>query len=353
MPGFKITIMGKKIRIKDIAARLGLSSTLVSLVLNNKADQQGIKRETQEKVMLTAHKMGYFLQKPKEIKEQEIQESPGLIGMIVPSMSDPFIIDLVPYMQKALGSIGIGLSVMTRDPLDRRFARFIPGFKKFFSGLILAGDTADEATIRALRSNDYPFIIIESNPQNMRLNLVRSDSEAGVELMVDHIRKLGYKNISLISRENPVTLVKESLAHFRKFTSEQIPGTKLYEALVARIPGVNIIDTEMLSEYLRPPYQTQIFVVSEASLVYPVMDYLISNKVRVPHDVALVSLEDGIGFDLFLTPVTRIKRQVPELASKASRMIWTEIKNSGRSKYRRTVNIPPELVIGKSCGSII
>ena len=49
--------MGKKVKVKDIAARLGLSSTLVSLVLNNKADQQGIKRETQERVMQAAHKM--------------------------------------------------------------------------------------------------------------------------------------------------------------------------------------------------------------------------------------------------------------------------------------------------------
>ncbi|TFH37308.1 MAG: LacI family transcriptional regulator [Bacteroidia bacterium] len=345
--------MGKKIRIKDIAARLGLSSTLVSLVINNKADQHGIKRETQEKVMLLAHKMGYFLTKPEENSVQPVQESPGLIGMIVPSMSDPFIIELVPYMQKALGSIGIGLSVMTRDPLDRRFARFIPGFKKFFSGLILTGDTADDVTIRALRANDYPFIIIESNPQNMRLNLVRSDCKAGVELMIHHIQKLGYINITLVSRENPVSLVYESLDFFKNFISELIPGSILNEALVARIPGVNNIDTEMLSEYLRPPYKTQLFVVSEASLVYPVMEYLVDNNIRVPHDVALVSLEDGIGFDLFYTPVTRIRRQIPELASKASKMIWTEIKNSGHSKFKRTVIITPELVIAKSCGSII
>jgi len=39
--------MGKKVKNKDIAARLGLSGTLVSLVLNSKADQHGIKKETQ------------------------------------------------------------------------------------------------------------------------------------------------------------------------------------------------------------------------------------------------------------------------------------------------------------------
>lgn len=52
--------MGKKVKNKDIAARLGLSGTLVSLVLNNKADQHGIKKETQERVLAVAKQMGYF-----------------------------------------------------------------------------------------------------------------------------------------------------------------------------------------------------------------------------------------------------------------------------------------------------
>jgi len=52
--------MGKKFRNKDLATRLGVSGTLVSLVLNNKADQQGIRKETQEKVLSLARQMGYF-----------------------------------------------------------------------------------------------------------------------------------------------------------------------------------------------------------------------------------------------------------------------------------------------------
>lgn len=345
--------MGKKIRIKDIAGRLGLSSTLVSLVINNKADQHGIKRETQERVMAVALQMGYFKQKADDGTDSETGEMPGLVGMIVPSLDDPFIIDLVPYMHKALASIGIGLSVMTKDPLDRRFARMLPGFKKFFSGLILMGETADEATIRSLRTNEYPFIVLENNPRNMRLNIVRSDCEAGTELMVRHIEKLGYRKMCLISREQKTESVKESRDFFTGSCADIIAGAELTEAIVARIPGVNIIDTELLSEFLRPPHKTELFVVTEAKLVYPVMDYLIRNNVRLPQDVALVSLEDGIGFDLFATPVTRIKRQVPELASKASKMIWTEIKNSGKSKFKRAVNIAPELVVGRSCGTIL
>jgi LacI family transcriptional regulator len=344
-------MMAKKVKVKDIAAKVGLSSTLVSLVLNNKADQHGIKRETQERVMMVAHKMGFFQQKTPDIREKESEESPGLVGMIVPSLTDPFIVDLIPYVQKALSSIGIGFSVMTKDPLDRRFSRFVPGFRKLFSGMILVSEAADDTTVRTLRASDYPFIIMETELRNMRLNTVKSDMEAGMRMMAEHIAGLGYSRISIIGREQPVESVRDNIRILREQLTDMIPEVSLFDATVARIPGVNIIDTARLSEYIRPPYSTQLFVISEATLVYPVVDYFNRKGVRVPHDIAIVALEDGVGFDLFSTSITRIRRQVPELASKASRMIWSEIKNSGKGKFKRAVNIQPELIIGKSCGA--
>src|SRR5512133_3321610 len=134
--------MGKKFKNKDLAARLGVSGTLVSLVLNNKADQQGIKKDTQEKVLALARQMGYFdlMHEKNEISPSE--EKPGVLGMIVPSINDPFVVQITPFLQKAFSSIGVGFSVVTRDPDDQRYDRLINAFKKFYSGLILFGSAA-------------------------------------------------------------------------------------------------------------------------------------------------------------------------------------------------------------------
>jgi DNA-binding LacI/PurR family transcriptional regulator len=88
--------MGKKVKNKDIAARLGLSGTLVSLVLNNKADQHGIKKETQERVLAVARQMGYFSTVSDTGVSVPVEEKPGIIGMVVPSMNDPFIYEITP-----------------------------------------------------------------------------------------------------------------------------------------------------------------------------------------------------------------------------------------------------------------
>ena len=93
--------MGKKIKNKDLAAKLGVSGTLVSLVLNNKADQHGIRKETQERVLALARQMGYFSSLAEKNEISPVEEAPGIIGMIVPSQTDPFVIGIAPYLQKS------------------------------------------------------------------------------------------------------------------------------------------------------------------------------------------------------------------------------------------------------------
>lgn len=54
-----------------------MSSTLVSLVLNNKADQHGIKKETQERVLALARQMGYFDLLKEKMRHHQLRKNPA------------------------------------------------------------------------------------------------------------------------------------------------------------------------------------------------------------------------------------------------------------------------------------
>jgi len=103
---------------------------------------------------------------------------------------------------------------------------------------------------------------------------------------------------------------------------------------------------------MRPPYRIDIIVALHAELVYPVMAALQKKRIRVPEDIALVSMEEGIGFDLIHSPVTSLRRPLSGMALKTANMIWTEVKNAGRGKYKRQVTVAPELIVRKSCGML-
>lgn len=344
--------MGKKVKNKDLAEKLGVSSTLVSLVLNNKADQHGIRKETQEKVLALARQMGYFDLLKERNEVSPVEEKPGVIGMIVPSLHDPFIYEITPFLQKAFASIGVGFSIITKDPDDRRYNRLVAAFRKFYSGLILVGEAADDYTMRLLRSAGYPFVMMEKSIKVLRLNTVCTDMDEGSRRVANHIRKLGYSNILIATDKDSVTKDK-AVIDLLQSALEQYPGiNKPVLVEFEYSPLGNEIDTSQIEKFLRPPYSAEIMIVLHAELVYQVMTLLRKKKLRVPQDIALISMEEGIGFDLLFSPVTCLRKPLTTMALKVANMIWSEVRNSGKSKYKRQVNITPELIVRNSCGTI-
>jgi DNA-binding LacI/PurR family transcriptional regulator len=344
--------MVKKFRNKDLATRLGVSGTLVSLVLNNKADQHGIRKETQEKVLSLARQMGYFESLSEKHEVSPAEEKPGVLGMLVPSLNDPFVIQIAPYLQKAFTSIGVGFSIITKDPDDMRYDRLVSAFKKFYSGLILLGDAADDSTIRNLRATDYPFILLERQMRSLRLNTVSTDSAAGANLVINHIDKLGYRNAIVIADSKSFRHNAPEINELIEAIENKAAMNKPVIVALDKHNSDDEVNTSQFEKFLRPPHRADIMIIMSANLVYPVMKFLRRKNYRIPQDVAVISMEEGVGFDLMYSPVTCLRKPLANLSVKVVNMIWSEVKNSGKGKFKRQVNITPELVIRSSCGTI-
>jgi DNA-binding LacI/PurR family transcriptional regulator len=344
--------MGKKFKNKDLAARLGVSGTLVSLVLNNKADQHGIRKDTQEKVLALARQMGYFSMIAEKREISPVEETPGIIGMIVPSLSDPFVIAITPYLQKAFASIGMGFSIITKDPDDQRFDRLTLAFKKFFSGIIIVGDAADDATMRTLKSTDYPLVLLEKSNKGGKVNTVNTDLLAGAQLAANHAKKFGYKNVVILGDKSRMRADQEAIDNIAGALSI-VPGMNkpVIMGLDTKSADGNI-NFDDLDAFLRPPFRAELIISLHAQLIYPLYSKLAHKKIRVPQDIAVMAMEEGPGFDTLNSPVTCIRKPLPGMAIKAANMLWTEIKNSGKGKFKRQINITPELIIRNSCGNL-
>ena len=349
---FQTGEMSKKIKSKDLAAKLGVSGTLVSLVLNNKADLHGISKETQERVLMMARQMGYFSYLEEKGVTAPVEESPGVIGMVVVSACDNFIYGITPYLQTAFASIGTGFSIITKDPDDQRFDRMINSFRKFYSGLILVGSAADDQTVRSLRSTDYPFILLESNNLQGKINSVNLDTVASANLISNHIRKLGYKNVVIATEKQLRKSYNDQISQVEDSLSQIDSSMKPVIMEIDRLSSGNDFNFMQIETFLRPPFRADIIITMQSRLVYPLMSLLRKKKLRVPQDIALISAEEGVGFDVMYTPVTSIGRPFPAMATKVANMVWTEIRNSGKGKFKRQVTVTPELIVRNSCGTI-
>lgn len=343
--------MQKRVKIKDIAEKCGLSNTLVSLVLNDKATLHGIKPDTQEKVLFAARQMGYF---ENMLSEYKTVHSPAgsMVGMIVPDLQNHFLFEINPLLNKAFSTIGLTFSIISKNQNEQRFETIIKDLKKMFCGLILYGDAADDNTIHALKKTHYPFVVLEKKLARHGINEVNSDSLEACRLVAMHILSLGYRNIAVIEQNDCLNCTINTLKLISSI-QETNPGIKISRHSITYNFGVDAKNEDDIIKSLRPPGAAQLFIVKHSELVYPLLSFLKKKNIRVPSDVALIAMDNGIGFSLLDPPITRINRKYSMLAQKASQMLWSEVKNNGRGKYKRSVKINPELIIEKSCGTVL
>ena len=330
--------MQKKIKIKDISRRLNLSDTTVSLVLNNRGDQYGIKRDTQEKVLLLAKKLGYFDQKTEK---SPIERTPGVIGVVVPSLTDHSYMALSVRFRDIFSSLGFGLSVIVMDSDRDRYVRLLSSYMDFYCGLVFIGDSIDDSLADMLLDADYPFVVVGKEMKSLRINTIDIDRESGAEQLARHIDNLGYKNILILSLSDDK---EKALTDALK----RIPDLR-YERVVLQ---KNVVDKKIdfipIAEYLRPPFRTEMIIICQTTLVFPLYDFLKSINMRVPNDISLFSMEGEKAFESTLCSVSFMNIPYDEVANKASKILWQEIKNKGKSKDVQHLLLKPSVILGNS-----
>ena len=177
---------------KEIAERLGVSRTTVSLVLNRKLDAR-ISEETRQRVLEAAEKFGY---KPDEA---EIQ---NLICYVLCNrrIDIPHYYEQLRALEQAASERDFRIVFMTVDHSEEEYAKMIgilksPGIK----GAVLAGDFNVEI-VRRIQESKVPFVA-NGVSDIEGINLVYPDHfKAGFDA-TNYLLELGHRRIAFLTGE--------------------------------------------------------------------------------------------------------------------------------------------------------
>ena len=95
----------KTVSIKDVAAYVGLSVGTVSMALNN---SEKIAEKTKAIVKKAAEELGF---KKNPFARSLSTQSSGMVGCIVPDLTNNFYGEMIAHLQRDLAEIGYGLVV--------------------------------------------------------------------------------------------------------------------------------------------------------------------------------------------------------------------------------------------------
>ncbi|MDA7803561.1 LacI family transcriptional regulator [Crocinitomix sp.] len=182
----------KKISLKDIAESLGVSKALVSLVLNNKGDERGINKQTQERVHQKAKELNYV---PNQYARGLRVGRTNTIGVIVPDVSNVFYGKLCKAIEQEAYAKGYNLIISnTYEDVQKEKKLITDLINRNIDGLILASSFDNKNELIGLKDNKVPLVLVDRVFEDLDVDSVSVSNIEGAEKAVDFLYKRGVKN---------------------------------------------------------------------------------------------------------------------------------------------------------------
>lgn len=181
-------------RLADIARQAAVSEATVSRVLNGKP---GVAAGTRQRVLAALDVLGY--ERPVRLR----QRSAGLIGLLIPELTNPIFPAFAQVIEQALSGYGYTPVLCTQLPggatedelVDQLVERGVNGII-FLSGL--HADTAtDPGRYAVLAGRGVPFVLINGYNERISAPFISPDDRAAAAMAVGHLTELGHERIGL------------------------------------------------------------------------------------------------------------------------------------------------------------
>lgn len=343
----------KKVTLEDIAKSLGVSKTLVSLILNNKAKEHGISSETVERVKKRVKEMNYM---PNQAARGLRTGKSNLIGLIVADISNPFYAKISRAIEDLAWKNDYHLMVCSSDEDPEKEAQLVRILKEKMQveGLIISPTTENVDTFKDLQDEQFPFVLIDRYYPKFESNYVvvdnfKSSLEAVNKLITNGAKKVGMLTLSpshISSLADRTEGYKQALKdHGRKFEKE----------LLREIPFNDIKNStkKALQEMLKTPAPIDALFVANNHLAVACLESMNELGLRIPYDLMLISYDDVDVFKLSYPPVTAVAQPIEDIGTKAVEVLFKNINDKESRNHPTKVVLPANLVMRRSDGSFL
>lgn len=180
----------KRPTMSDVAARVGVSRALVSLVFRN---EPGASRQTRERVLRAADELGY---RPDHAARLLARNRSMVLGVML-NVRNAFHADLVEEICEEAERIGYEVLLGAFGPArgERRVVDTLLGHR--CEALILLGSNAEPAYLAEVAART-PVVVVGRRVTADGVDAVHTAEQQGMRQAVDHLVSLGHRAIAHI-----------------------------------------------------------------------------------------------------------------------------------------------------------
>lgn len=335
----------RRVTSLDVARKVGVSRTTVSLVLN---DVEGIKisSETRKKVLNAVDELGYIPNATAQALASKKARAIGLVMTRSPNhiATDTFLPQVLGGLMEAMRDQKLRLLFESVEEEHQNKVYLKLARAKHIDGMILLTPRLDDMALQRLEEEDINAVLL-GTLKDTNLYSVDVDNRSASAEATQHLIDLGHEQIAFISPAPRSYTASEDrlrgymdamgqsnlpvdrdLIHYADFSPES--GYKAARGLLDTGKGFSAV-----------------FVASD-NVAFGALSALREAGLRIPEDISIVGFDDLPLSRYTDPPLTTLRLPAKALAVAATEMLL-DLMRGGKPETRNLV-LDTELVIRKS-----
>lgn len=335
----------RSITIKDVAKEAGVSTTLVSRVMNAPLDKDGIpvcavNRATAMRIIGTIRRMGY---RPNTAAASLRKKKKKRIGVILPDISNQYFAPMAREFERIAREEGY--TVLFGSSSDN--AGIIEDLAMTFcydnaDGIILVpGEDCGPAVERIVNQRIPMVLAVRDIPEIHNVGKVLSDNIKASGMALDHLGKCGFKRVEMLSTTLRISTVIEREKLFLEYMEGKGRGGRILHC-----------DSNNPEESIRFIIENALRRGTDAFYCPSATNAVIASKIcreegiRIPEDIGLMGYDGPSVFDAITPSITQISFRKDIVAREAFNTLKKMTEE--HCPEAPVTLVEPELIIGDS-----
>jgi DNA-binding LacI/PurR family transcriptional regulator len=329
------------VTLKDIAARAGVTTATVSMVINNKPN---ISEATKKKVLAIASELNYY---PNIIARGLATKRSNAIGVIVPNLASGFIMRIMEGVKNTLRNANYTVILFDTigQGLDeyKLFQRVV--YEGRVDGVIVITASSSDEQLEIFRKEKMPCVLVAKNSDFV--DSIYVNNKTGSYDAVKYLIEKGHQHIGAITINRKNLNIEERLDGYRDALKEKdIPFEPelVFEVTSDSLTDGAYIANKILASAGKRP--TAVFSpVGDMTAIGMIKEFK-KRGLRIPEDIAIVGYDDLPAAMVVEPALTTVRQPKLEMGDMAINLIIDKIEKRDETVVKR--ELPAKFVIRES-----
>jgi LacI family transcriptional regulator len=318
------------VTIRDVASESGYSASTVSIVLNSAPLSRYIPTDTKTRIETAAKRLGY---RPNPLARSLRSQRSNIVGVMVFDITDPFCTPILRGLENALYQANYLSLLADAHNEPHRFERYLEMLlDRRVEGLIIIANwlVTDIKLLADLTERQVPTVVAGREVEFELASTVSVDNESGAALALEHLYRLGHRDIAFLRGPKALTSSGKRWKGIRNFA--QIAGLTLDPRKIAELPESLDANSsfeagvQLTSELLRRGKSFSALLAYDDVTALGALRALKKKGVRVPEDCSVIGFDDVAQAGLAIPSLTTVRQPMEAMGAMSAGIVLDAIK---------------------------